>query len=150
MAPPPFPRPWALALLLLVAACAAARPIGLDTVSIRAAPDANGNGAVAVDVVLVTRLGAGDQVAKLAATEWFRRKQQLIRDNPDGLSVMSWELVPGQSISAPVHRSALDAYVFASYASPGDHRTRLAVEGDEAKIMLQATDFVVEGLKKVD
>jgi type VI secretion system protein len=139
----------AIVMLLMLGACAAPT-IGLQEVKIQAAPDANANGAVAVDVVLATRPGSAEQVAKLPAAEWFRRRAQLLRDNPDGLAVMSWELVPGQSITAPVRRSALDAYIFALYASPGDHRTRLATEDGEAKILLQATGFVVEGLKKTE
>jgi type VI secretion system protein len=139
----------ALAALVL-SGCGAARTIGLEEVSIKAAPDANGNGAVAVDVVLGTRTGSIEQVAKLPAAEWFRRRTQLLRDNPDGLAVMSWELIPGQSVTAPVRKVALDAYVFALYASPGDHRVRLATEDGEARILLQATGFVVEGLKKAE
>lgn len=138
-----------IAMLLLLCGCAA-RTIGLEEVRIQAAPDANGNGAVAVDVVLATRPGSAEQLAKLPAAEWFRRRAQFLRDNPDGLAVMSWELVPGQSVTAPVRRSAVDAYVFALYASPGDHRTRLATEDGEARILLQATGFVVEGLKKAE
>jgi hypothetical protein len=139
----------AVAILLMLGGCAA-RTIGLEEVSLQAAPDANGNGAVAVDVVLATRPGSAEQVAKLPADEWFRRRAQLLRDNPDGLVVMSWELVPGQSVTAPVRRIALDAYVFALYSSPGEHRVRLATEDGEARILLQATGFVVQGLKKAE
>lgn len=139
-----------IGLALLVLNGCAARTIGLEDVSIQAATDANNNGAVAVDVVLATKPGAAEQLAKLPAGDWFRRRAQLLRDNPDGLSVMSWELVPGQSVTAPVRRIALDAYVFALYSSPGEHRVRLATEDGEAKIHLQATGFVVEGLKKAE
>ena len=135
------------AALLLVAACAP-RMIDLSDVTVEAAPDANGNAAVAVDVVLLSQSGLGEQMAKLTAADWFRRKAQLLRDNPDGMRVLSWELIPGQSTAMTVGRTVLDAYVFAAYASPGDHRTRLTVEGSEARIKLQATDFMVEGLKK--
>lgn len=138
-----------LALLLALTGCAA-RTIGLEEVNILAAPDANGNGAVAVDVVLATQPGGTEQVAKLSAAEWFKRRAQLRRDNPDSLAVMSWELIPGQSVTAPVRRSAVDAYVFALYSSPGDHRVRLATEDGEARIVLQATGFVVEGLRKAE
>lgn len=138
-----------IAALMLLGGCAA-RTIGLEDVSIQAAPDANGNGAVAVDVVLALQPGAVEQVAKLPAADWFRRRAQLLRDNPDGLTVMSWELVPGQSVKAEVPRRAVDAYVFALYASPGEHRVRLATEDGAARIRLQATGFVVDGLKKAD
>lgn len=138
-----------LAVLLALGGCAA-RTIGLEEVNIQAAPDANGNGAVAVDVVLATRPGSAEQIAKLSATEWFKRRAQLRRDNPDGLAVMSWELIPGQSVSAPVRRSAVDAYVFALYSSPGEHRVRLATEDGEARIVLQATGFVVDGLRRAE
>lgn len=138
---------FGVAAMLVLAACAT-RMIDLRDVKVEAAPDANNNAAVAVDVVLLTQMGLGEQLAKLTAADWFRRRTQLLRDNPDGMQVLSWELVPGQSTAMPVGRTVLDAYVFAAYASPGDHRVRLTVEGSEARIKLQATDFVVEGLKK--
>ena len=144
------PGAFRAAAVLAVAAVAACsvRMLDLSDVAVEAAPDANNNAAVAVEVVLLTRAGLGEQLAKLTDADWFRRRTQLQRDNPDGVQVLSWELVPGQSTTMPVGRTVLDVYVFANYASPGDHRARLTIEGSAARVKLQATDFVVEGQKK--
>ncbi|MBR9971998.1 hypothetical protein [Magnetospirillum sulfuroxidans] len=155
--PPPSPpsrRPRPLRRLLLTAAMlaalggCAAQSLSLDDVAINAATDANANSAIAVDVVLVTKVGAGEALSKLPAAEWFRRKTQILRDNPDGLVVLSWELIPGQTVSQRIRREVLDGFVFAAYGSPGEHRIRLSGEGSQARITLQASDFIVDGLKK--
>lgn len=138
----------ALAVALAAGCASSAVTLDLGEVSVQAAPDANDGSAVAVDVVLATRPGLVEQVAKLTATEWFRRRTQILRDNPDGLRVLSWELVPGQSASRAVTGQVLDGYVFAAYGSAGDHRARLTVAGGQARILLQATDFVVEPPRK--
>lgn len=141
-------RLFLTAMLLVGVAGCAAQSLSLDDVVIDAAPDANANSAIAVDVVLVTRLGAGEALSKLPAAEWFRRKSQILRDNPDGLVVLSWELIPGQGVTQRIRREVLDGFVFAAYSSPGEHRIRLSGEGSQAQITLQASDFVVNGLKK--
>ncbi|MCR6632332.1 MAG: membrane lipoprotein lipid attachment site-containing protein [Magnetospirillum sp.] len=122
------------------------RGLELEEVVIEAQPDANGNAAVAVDVALVVGPGIADQLAKLPASEWFRRRAQFQRDYPDSLAVLSWELVPGQTtVGRPERGGVTDGYLFAGYASPGDHRLRLGLEERQLRVVLQATDFVIQG-----
>jgi len=144
------PRPALLALLLALAGLAGCGPrlLSLDRVTIQAAPDANGNNAVAVDLVLADDPALDTTLAGLSAGEWFRRRGQILRDYPGGVTVLSWELVPGQRISAPVGHEAGSAYVFAAYASPGDHRTRLGLDRSELEITLQADDFILDDAGK--
>lgn len=145
-------RPLAVALLaaaLAVSGCAGSqRSLDLEEIVVEAQPDANGNSAVAVDVALALQPGVGEQLAKLTAADWFKRRAQLQRDNPDGLSVMSWELVPGQTATAKAKGHVVDAYVFAAYGSAGDHRARLTIDGRKARVLLQSSDFLVEALTK--
>ncbi len=73
---------------------------------------------------------------KLGAHDWFQRKTQLLRDYPEDIAVASWELAPGQAVQEATVDSPgdlKDAFVFASYATPGDHRLRL---GDDSRIRL--------------
>lgn len=138
----------AVALLALAAACASGpKPIDLARLSIQAQPDANQGGAVAVDVVLLYDLTVQGDLLKLPAQEWFRKRAQIQRDHPDDIAVRSWELVPGQSVDAvTVDRktSPLAAVVYANYATPGDHRLRIAAEDGSVGILLQASDVAIQ------
>lgn len=139
----------AFLVLLLLAGCAWQRGLELEEIVVDAQPDANDNAAVAVDVALVVGPGVADQLAKMPAGEWFRRRAQLQRDFPDSLVVVSWELVPGQSaVSVPKRSGIYDGYLFAGYASPGDHRLRLGFEDKRLHVVLQANDFVIAGTGK--
>lgn len=146
----------ALPALLLAALLAAAptgcgpRLVALDQVTIHAAPDANANNAVAIDLVLADDPALDATLATLPAGEWFRRRAQVLRDYPEGVTVLSWELVPGQRISAPVRRKAAGVYLFAAYASPGDHRTRLGFDRSEVTVTLQAEDFVLDAADRAE
>lgn len=140
----------ALAALLLLSGCGGwQRGLSLEEVAIEAQPDANNNTALPVDVALVVGPGVADQLAKMPAAEWFRRRAQLQRDFPDSLVVLSWELVPGQrALARPDRGGIIDGYLFAGYGTPGDHRARLSFEDDQVKVLLQASGFVVQGAAK--
>lgn len=137
----------ALAALVMLTACSPwQRGLELEEIVIDAQPDANNNTALPVDVALVVGPGVADQLAKLPAAEWFRRRAQLQRDFPDSLVVLSWELVPGQSaVDVPKRGGIVDGYLFAGYGTPGDHRVRLGFEDRRVRVLLQASDFVVQG-----
>lgn len=128
----------------LVACGSSQRSLDVDHVVVDAMADANGNAALAVDVVMVTDPAVVETVGKLGAEEWFRRKAQIERDFPDGLTVLSWEMVPGQVAKADPGQTVTEAYVFASYATPGEHRVRLALGQEKIRIVLQARDFAVQ------
>lgn len=134
------------AALVVLTTCSWQRGLELEEIVIDAQPDANNNTALPVDVALVVGPGVADQLAKLPAAEWFRRRAQLQRDFPDSLVVLSWELVPGQSaVDAPKRAGIVDGYLFAGYGTPGDHRVRLGFEDHRLRVVLQATGFVVHG-----
>jgi type VI secretion system protein len=109
----------------------------ISRVSIVSEPDANRDAATAVDLVMSTSNDATAAILKLGARDWFQRKAQLLRDYPDELAVVTWELAPGQAVDdAPIDSPGglRDAVVFAGYSTPGDHRLRLA---DDSRVRLR-------------
>ena len=114
----------------------------ISRVSINADPGANQNSAVAVDLVMLTDTEAAAAIMKLNARDWFLRRRQFVRDYPDGLRVVSWEMAPGQilrdaSVDSP--GGMTDAIVFAGYRDDGDHRLRLG-DGSDVRLLLDDKD----------
>jgi type VI secretion system protein len=120
-------------------------PPGPSTLTLVAAPDANGNSAIAVDLVFITDDLAAQQISALPASEYFARRAQFVRDFGSGLQIHSWELAPGQiARDEPVHPTCnrVRTLLFARYATPGDHRQVL--KGDStAVVSLEASDFTL-------
>lgn len=127
-------RTRALAIALLIAlatgGCGLAfrSPVKLRGYDLAAAPGANRDSPVRVDVVVVSDEALAKQLAKLNAAGWFAARGQLVRDNPRRLEVTSLEPVPGQAL--PWRRlrprgRAQAAFVFADYATEGEHRVRV-------------------------
>lgn len=135
----------ALALCLgaaLLAGCSNDPPLEVASVTLQAEPTANDQAAVAVDLVLVRDQKLLTQLQTVSAADWFTRKVQFLRDNPTTLSVFSWEIVPGQTLTQPLPADTKPAWgglVYAGYAAPGDHR--LTVTGKDIKLRFQDTDF---------
>lgn len=101
---------------------------------------------MAADLVLVFDLGLISQVSELTAATWFKTRDQIALANPTGLDVQSFEFIPGQPrthIEIDGHgRDAVAAFLFAGYASPGPHRSR--IDGiPAALIRLGGKDFAV-------
>jgi type VI secretion system protein len=120
-------------------------PPGPDAITLAAAPDANGDAAIAVDLVFVTDNLAAQQLSTLSAQEYFARRAQLLRDFGSGMQVQSWELAPGQlARDMPVHPTCnrVRTLLFARYATPGDHRQVLKSNGTIV-ISLDNNDFSV-------
>lgn len=139
-------------VLVLVSGCSTPswlclNPSGVSTVTIRAQPNANINSAVAVDLLFVRDDQLVTELLQTPALDYFARRDQIRRDFTDSdVRRWSWELAPGQqvdraSVSPPCGRKA--TFVFASYATPGDHRLRL---GDDSAvvIILNERDFQVQ------
>ena len=132
-----------LLLALALAGCSMPSWLGgrsISRMSIVSESGANLDGALAVDLVMSTNDDATAALMKLGAHDWFQRKTQLLRDYPEDITVASWELAPGQALQdAPVDSPGglRDAIVFASYATPGDHRLRL---GDAGSVRLTLGD----------
>lgn len=93
-----------------------------------AAPHANQDSPVRVDVVVVRDPALAETVAKLTAAGWFAQRGQLVLDNPRMLEITSLEPVPGQALPwsrVQAGKKAHAAFVFADYAAEGDHRVRV-------------------------
>jgi type VI secretion system protein len=120
-------------------------PSGPSTVTLVAAPNANGNAAIAVDLVLITDDLAAQQISPLPAQDYFARRAQLLRDYGTGLQVRSWELAPGQiarDMPARPTCNRVKTLLFARYAAPGDHRQVLGTS-KAIVVSLNADDFAV-------
>ena len=114
------------------------------TLSLRTDDDANANSAVALDIVFVRDAALLDTLAAMPASKWFAGRADMARSFPAALTVLSFELAPGQSTEVPdkLWRSAAGSGVlaFAGYASPGEHRLRLALDARGYLIRLGAED----------
>ncbi len=120
----------------------------VNTIHVEVTSGANQNTAVAVDFVVVYETALLETMAKLSAGTYFAQKDQLRRDNPQGIQVMDWEVIPGQVVaprevvfSQPI---PLGGIFFANYLSPGDHRIRIGPQ-TEVKVLLGPDDFSISG-----
>ena len=129
---------WGISLWLLTQLAGCALPgfltfkgtkLGWSEVTLSAAPDANQNSPIAVDVVLVFEDDMLERLAELPATKWFGVRADLRKTFPKGLSYRTWELVPGQTIPVPGDSfgspRVVGVLIYADYATPGAHRLRL-------------------------
>jgi type VI secretion system protein len=129
--------------MLFLAGCSASLPrVKIDTLAISVAAQANLDTPIAVDAVLVRNPQLFDILLGLPAAKWFAQRDQLRRDYPKDLNVLSYEVVPGQQIvAAPFQfdgQRAAGVLVFADYQTPGAHRVRL--DGGPSKALLQLGD----------
>lgn len=136
-------RSMPLLAALCVAGCSSSLPrVNVDTLSIDVDTQANLDTPIAVDAVLVRNPQLFDMLLGLPSAKWFAQREQLRRDYPKELSVLSYEVVPGQQIiEAPFAfdgERAAGVLVFADYQTPGAHRVRL--DGGPAKALLKLGD----------
>ncbi|WP_229217322.1 hypothetical protein [Massilia forsythiae] len=112
---------------------------------LRADDDANANSAIALDIVFVRDTAALDAMAVMPANKWFAGRADLQRSFPGALTVLSFELVPGQTVKVQdaLWRDAAGwgVLAFAGYAGPGEHRARLMLDARACLIELRAQDF---------
>jgi type VI secretion system protein len=99
-------------------------------VEIDISQNANTNSPIALDVVLVYDEALLKQLIKMPSSEWFEKRNQIIRDHMkgDGLDYWAWEFVPGQNVETqvlPIKPKAKGGIVFANYFTPGEHRFRI-------------------------
>jgi type VI secretion system protein len=122
-----------------------------ETLSFAAAPDANANSALAVDVVLVKDKAVLESLAAMSATRYFAARDDLRRTYPDALTVLAVEITPGQVIRFDNKRFRGErvwaALAFANYASPGEHRARLQLDNTGYLLQLNAQEFVASDIK---
>jgi type VI secretion system protein len=142
------PLAAAPAAMLAIAACALVPPsIGTRQLVLDAAPDMNDDSALAVDLVFVRDAELADRLAEIPAAEWFQRREQLRRDFPKGFEVLSFELVPGQTLPPvaveDVRRGTRKGLVFADYHAPGEHRAQFG-HLPRAVVVLGKESFTVQ------
>ena len=119
-----------------------AKPMCLRTSIV---PAANGNSPIPVDLVLIRDKALLKEIPKLSATDWNQRREQYLRDYPEKKQLVDyrWEWVPGQqihSLTVAMTPKPKAVYLFAGYASKGDHRARIAT-GKGVNLKLMADDF---------
>jgi type VI secretion system protein len=99
------------------------------SVTVVASSDANQDSPVAVDLVFVRDPALLEVLNTTPAAKWFATRTDLQRAFPEGVGVVSLEVVPGQTLrltdSARIHQLALVVLAYASYPPPGEHRLRL-------------------------
>lgn len=132
-----LPR-WAACTVLLTQLAGCALPgflsfkgtkLDWSEVALSAAPGANDNSPVAVDVVLALDDAMLDRLADLPAAKWFAARADLQKTYPQGVSYRTWELVPGQTLRIPGSSfgspRVAGVFVYADYAAAGAHRVRV-------------------------
>jgi type VI secretion system protein len=136
-------RPVALCAALCLAGCSGSMPrVNVDSLSISVATQANLDTPIPLDAVLVRNPQLLDMLLGLPSARWFAQRDQLRRDYPKDLNVISYEVVPGQQIIDAKFgfdgQRAAGVLVFAGYQTPGAHRVRL--DGGPQKALLQLGD----------
>ncbi|WP_207681679.1 hypothetical protein [Desulfonema magnum] len=109
---------------------------------------ANRNSPIALDLVFIYDEKLLEKLLEMPAKEWFEKREQIKRDNPEGISLdcWSWEWVPGQNIPVqelPLKAAAEGSLIFADYLTPGAHRNRVDPFKD-ITVRLLEEDFYVE------
>ncbi|MBC5764492.1 hypothetical protein [Ramlibacter albus] len=118
------------------------KPVTPDwkAVTITAADDANQNSAVAIDLVFVKEQALLDTLNSTPAPKWFATRADIMRSFPETVSVMSYELVPRQSVRIPEalieKQKAFGVLAFAGYPPPGEHRARLKLDAEAILLQL--------------
>lgn len=107
-------------------------PVNLETITIQADQDANINSPIPFDLLVAYNPGAFDEIAKLTARDYFKKRDQILNDNPNMVQIWHWELVPGQRIqNLELKRGGArpaGALIFANYITAGDHRIRVGTQ----------------------
>lgn len=139
-------------LALLLAGCAGfggPKPVtpAWQRLVVAAAPDANADSALAVDLVLVKDKAVLATLSAMTASRYFATKAELLRAYPDALRLLAVEITPGQLIRIERKQyeaeRAWAALAFANYATPGAHRIRVPLESKACLLQLNAQGFVV-------
>ena len=116
----------------------------IGSVSITADDASNHGAATQVDVVLAYDPAAATEIGALKAAEWFEKRGTFTVN--DRAQVFSWSVAPGGHIAeteVDPDNVARAAFVFARYATPGDHRQKIDGAGS-LNIHLGAEDFTAE------
>jgi type VI secretion system protein len=122
-----------------------------NSLALLAQEDANNNSALAVDIVFIKNQSVLDALMVMPAAKWFSSRADLQRSFPETLGVLSYELVPSQTIKVGEalwrDQAAWAVLVFANYSSPGEHRARLMLNTPGYVVQLGAFSFSASDLK---
>ncbi len=116
--------------------------IDIGSIAIESDDDANNGAPVSVDLVFAYDAALATQLGSESAARWFKNKAALTSNAGGKLAVMSWTVAAGDEVpETPVDAKsgALAAFVFANYASKGDHRLQIDGSGT-LTVTLEATD----------
>lgn len=137
-----------LALAQMLAACSSLPKVQVDTLAIAVSTQANQDTPIAVDAVLVRNPQLLDALLGLPSAKWFAQRDQWRRDHPEDITVVSFEVVPGQQIAAAPFpfggKRGAGVVVFADYQTPGAHRVRLDTGPAHALLLLGDQDLSVQ------
>lgn len=114
-----------LPFLLVACNLANLSPVALETLSIKAEPDANLSSAVSVDVLLAYQAPLYAKLKGMTAQTYYATVEQLRRDHDADLKIWHWEIVPGQQKAyclAINPCGAVGAVLYADFKTQGTHR----------------------------
>jgi hypothetical protein len=122
----------------------------LKKIRISTEEDMNSRGALKVHVIIVYDKDIAGILKNMASGEYFKRVDQLIRDNQDKMKIFEIELV-AKKRSVPLEdleypggcMTPLACYIFVNYSSPGEHRAKVPANWEEINIEFKKGDFKV-------
>jgi type VI secretion system protein len=112
-------------------------------------PDANENTPLAVELIVVYEEKIVDKLLEKTAREWFRGREQFLRDYADDVESWKREWIPGQEVE-PLDLSygvgAKRVVVFADYITPGEHRAAFDPQR-HFRLILGQSELVLEEVR---
>jgi type VI secretion system protein len=116
-----------------------------------ASADVNVNSAVAVDIVFAGTVEVQTILQNLNAGKWFSSREGTMRTFPESLKVISLELVPGQTVMLNKgdysKMMSTGVFVFANYATPGEHKSWIPLDDAGYVITLENRTFKVSSVQ---
>jgi hypothetical protein len=124
--------------------------VTLEKIRISTEEDMNSKGAVRVHIVIVYDQEVAGILKNMASSEYFKRVDQLIRDNQDKMKIFEITLVakkrnvPIENLKYPIdHMTPVACYIFVNYSSPGEHRAKIPDSWEGINISFEKDDFHV-------
>ena len=119
-----------LGLAFLASACSfAPSPVITGEVRIEVAERANDDSPIALDLVFAFSEPTFNRVLATPADDWFGKRSDYLQAYGNDVRVISWEVVPGQTVPNVALPSDLDraqgGVFFARYLGKGQQRERL-------------------------